>query len=70
MNYHKLTRVFSLLMNSNPKLNIIERMEIISSVNEYLMVNENKIIEMQKQINKLNDEVNNLKTNDSFIKNK
>ena len=39
MQYHKLTKVFSQLANTNPRLNIWDRISIISNVNEYLMGN-------------------------------
>ena len=40
--YHKLSKVFALLANSNPRLNIWDRMCIHQTVNEYFMENENK----------------------------
>lgn len=71
--YNKLTKVFSLLVNSNPKLNIWDRMFILGSVNKYFMENEYIIRELEtnfeNKIQKLSNEIDNLKNN-SFNKEK
>ena len=71
--YNKLTKVFSLLVNSNPKLNIWDRMFILGSVNKYFMENEYRIRELEtnfeNKIQKLSNEIDNLKNN-SFNKEK
>ena len=70
--YHRLTKVFSILANSNPRLNIWDRMSIISSVNEYFIISEeiynsrfreleNKLKDNDEKINKLTNEIDNLK---------
>ena len=56
MHYHNLTRVISMLANANSKLNIVDRMTIISSVNEYFLTKENRINELEKQVKKLNND--------------
>jgi len=68
---NRLLNVFSLLVNSNPKLNISERMFILSSVNKYFIENEYRIkeleIDFENKIQKLSNEIDNLKNN-SFNK--
>lgn len=76
--YHRLSKVFALLANSNPRLNIWDRMCIHQTVNEYFMENENKnnmyenrIKELEyklehkleNKIEKLTNELDNLKKN-------
>jgi hypothetical protein len=56
MHYHYITRVVSLLANANPKLNIVDRMSMLSSVNEYFLATENRINELEKQVKKLNND--------------
>ena len=57
MNYHKITRVISLLVNTNTKFNIVDRMSIIANVNEYFLSLENRIRELEKQIEKQNKSI-------------
>jgi predicted nucleic acid-binding Zn-ribbon protein len=57
MHYHYITRVVSLLANANPKLNIVDRMSMLSSVNEYFLATENRINELEKQVKKLNNDL-------------
>jgi hypothetical protein len=45
-----------MLANANRKLNIVDRMTIISSVNEYFLTTENRINELEKQVKKLNND--------------
>ena len=74
--YHRLTKVFSILANSNPRLNIWDRMSIISSVNDYFISSEeinnsrfrelenklqNKLQNNDAKINNLTNEIDNLK---------
>jgi predicted RNase H-like nuclease (RuvC/YqgF family) len=76
--YHKLSKVFALLANSNPKLNIWDRMCIHQTVNEYFMENENKNhmyenrikeleyklgTQLDNKIEQLTNELDNLKKN-------
>ena len=61
MKYHKLTKVFSQLANTNPRLNIWDRISIISNVNEYLMANEYKIKELENQVKNITNELTLLK---------
>lgn len=56
MHYHNLTRIISLLANTNTRLNIVDRMSIISGVNEYCIATEHKINDLEKQLKKLNNE--------------
>jgi hypothetical protein len=46
-----------MLANANSKLNIVDRMTIISSVNEYFLTTENRINELEKQVKKLNNDL-------------
>lgn len=57
MQYHKLTRVFALLTTNNKKINIIDRMEIISSVNDYFINTEARIIDLQNNIKTLENDI-------------
>ena len=76
--YHRLSKVFALLANSNPRLNIWDRMCIHQTVNEYFMENENKNnmyenrikeleyklgIPFENKIEQLTNELDNLKKN-------
>ena len=72
--YNRLSKVFALLANSNPRLNIWDRMCIHQTVNEYFMENENKnnmyenrIKELEykldNKIEQLTNELDNLKKN-------
>ena len=76
--YHKLSKVFALLANSNPRLNIWDRMCIHQTVNEYFMENENKNnkyenrikelehklgTQLENKIEQLTNELDNLKKN-------
>ena len=57
--YHKLSKVFALLANSNPKLNIWDRMCIHQTVTEYFMENENKNHMYENRIKELENKLEN-----------
>lgn len=57
--YHRLSKVFALLANSNPRLNIWDRMCIHQTVNEYFMENENKNNIYENRIKELENELEN-----------
>jgi hypothetical protein len=71
MQYHKITRVFSMIINANPRLNIWDRITIISNINDYVIDNECRIKELENQIKNILNELALLKnTNTNKIKNK
>jgi hypothetical protein len=47
---HKLTKVFSSIINVIPQINIHSRMMILADVNEYVSKLENKIQDLEKRI--------------------
>ena len=47
---HKLTKVFSSIINVIPQINIYSRMMILADVNEYFSKLENKIQDLEKHI--------------------
>ena len=47
---HKLTKVFSSIINVIPQMNIYSRMMILADVNEYVSKLENKIQDLEKRI--------------------
>ena len=54
MQYHKMTQVVSRLINADRNIHIVDRMIIISNVNEYILGIENRIIELENEIKKIN----------------
>ena len=57
MQYHRITRVFSMIINANPRLNIWDRIAIISNINDYVMDNECRIKNLETQIKNISDEL-------------
>jgi len=73
MQYHRITRVFSIIINANPRLNIWDRIAIISNINAYVMDNECRIKNLENQIKNISDELallKNTKTSNISTKNK
>jgi hypothetical protein len=73
MQYHRITRVFSIIINANPRLNIWDRIAIISNINDYVMDNECRIKNLENQIKNISDELallKNTKTSNISTKNK
>ena len=72
--YHRLTKVFSILANSNPRLNIWDRMSIISSVNEYFIISEeinnSRFRELENKLQNNDAKINNLTNEIDTLKNK
>ena len=57
MQYHRITRVFSMIINANPRLNIWDRIAIISNINDYVIDNECRIKNLETQIKNISDEL-------------
>ena len=57
MQYHRITRVFSMIINANPRLNIWDRFAIISNINDYVIDNECRIKNLETQIKNISDEL-------------
>ena len=73
MQYHRITRVFSIIINANPRLNIWDLISIISNINDYVMDNECRIKNLENQIKNISDELallKNTKTSNISTKNK
>ena len=54
MQYHKITQVVSRLINADRNIHIVDRMVIIANVNEYILGIENRIIDLENEVKKLN----------------
>jgi hypothetical protein len=63
MHYHSLTRIISLLVNKNTKLNIFDRITIISGFNEYVLDTEIRLLELEQQVKKMNIEIQKINNN-------
>ncbi len=57
MQYHRITRVFSMIINANPRLNIWDRIAIISNINDYVIDNECRIKNLETQIKNISDDL-------------
>lgn len=62
-NYHKITRVLSQIINHKNSFDVSSRIIMLSTVNDYYQENDNKIIELESEVNLLRNEIKNLKKN-------
>lgn len=62
-NYHKLTRVLSQIINHKNSFDVSSRIIMLSTVDDYYQENDNKIMELESEVNLLRNEIKNLKNN-------